>query len=859
VRWSYLKALPVLAGGLMLQIAGGEPALARPDQPGADDGGLETWIVRLTEPSLARYRGGLAGLEPTHARTLGRRELDPRSPASRAYLRFLDRRHDQIRASIEGRCGRAVPVMRRFRAAVNGLAVRLSESEAGLVRGVPGVRDVVRDVADAPSTDRGPLFIRADEIWPGGFTGADTMGEGVVIGILDTGINGSHPSFADPGPVDDHAYTNPLGSGVFLGRCALAWWHSRYYPHCNDKLIGAYSFSTDNDPEDESGHGSHVSSTAAGNLLTVLVPVVNTVNSSFRYDISGVAPHANLVMYEVCAPDPVLCSTSARIAAVDQAILDGVIDVLNHSIEMGGSPWTNLVSEAFFDATEAGIFVAQSAGNDGPMSATVASGTAPWTASVANQSHDRVHSNTLTSLTANGGLADIIGFSRSAGTSGAFEIVYAGDQDVGGQTFPLCADGPSVFPPDGSSTPFPAGLFTGKIVICDRGTYARVEKGFNVAQAGAAGYILANDASTGDSLDADDHYLPATHITHTDGVALKAWLGAGGPTFTGEITDAAPAGNPAFGDVLRFSSSRGPHPNAPEVIKPDLSAPGTSILAAVRSGSGGDEVGFYGGTSMASPHVAGAAALLRAVHPTWSPAEIKSALMLTAKAVVLKGDGITPGDPFDQGSGRVHVGGAARALLVMDETSTNFQAADPATGGDPTNLNLASLADPGCNETCSWSRTFRNVSGGPVEFDVVQSAGAPDLILTSDVTNFTLAEGASQVVQFTAAVSSCPPGGCGDWMFGEFGLQVYSSPLGSDSDLDLHVPVAIIPLPEPGPLVGLCSGVALLMALARLRAAREQRRNGARSFGAGGRRRGAVAAGWRGLVRHQSDMDRLGC
>jgi subtilisin family serine protease len=730
-----------------------------------------------------------------------------------------------------------VPVLQRFRAAVNGLAVRLSESEAGLVRGVPGVRDVVRDVADAPDTDRGPLFIRADEIWPGGFTGADTMGEGVVIGILDTSINGSHPSFADPGPVDGHAYTNPLGSGVFLGRCALFPFNSRYYPHCNDKLIGAYSFSTDDDPEDDDGHGSHTASTAAGNLLTVFAPAVNTVNPLLVYDISGVAPHANLVMYEVCSSDPVSCTTSARVAAVDQAILDGVVDVLNYSLGMGDSdPWTNLVSEAFLDAVEAGIFVAQSAGNGGPDPATVASGTAPWTASVANQSHDRIHSNALTGLTANGGHPDIFGVSLSAGTGGPFQIVYAGDVDVGGQTFPLCADGPSVFPPDGSSNPFPPGLFTGQIVICDRGTYARVEKGFNVAEAGAAGYVLANQPSGAVSIVADDHYLPAIHITHADGVALKAWLGAGGPAFTGEITAGAPDIDPAFGDILRSSSSRGPHPNLPEVIKPDLSAPGASILAAVKSGSGGDEVGFLGGTSMASPHVAGAAALLRAVHPTWSPAEIKSALMLTAKAVVLREDGITPGDPFDQGSGRVHVGDATRALLVMDETSTNFQAADPATGGDPTNLNLASLADPGCNEMCSWSRTFRNVSGGPVEFDVVQSAGEPDLILTSDVTNFTLAEGASQVVQFTAAVSSCPPGGCGpsgDWMFGEFGLQVYSSPLGSDSDLDLHVPVAIIPLPEPAPLIGLCSGVALLAMLARSRAAREQKRNGARSFGAG--------------------------
>jgi subtilisin family serine protease len=813
------KALSVLAGGLLLQLAGGEPAQARPDQPGADDAARETWIVRLTEPPLARYRGGLAGLAPTHARTLGRRRLDPGSSASRAYLHFLDRRHDQIRASIDARCGRAVPVLRRFRAAVNGLAVRLSEAEAGAVRGVPGVRDVVRDTADAPDTDRGPLFIRADDIWPGGSTGADTLGEGVVIGILDTGINGTHASFANPGPVDGHAYTNPLGDGVFLGRCDLHPSHPDYYPHCNNKLIGAYSFSGDDDPEDEDGHGSHVASTAAGNLLTVFAPVVNTVNPSLVYDISGVARHANLVMYEVCAPHPVLCTNSARVAAVDQAILNGVVDVLNHSIDNGGSPWTNVVSEAFLDATEAGIFVAQSAGNDGPAPATLNSGSAPWTASVANQSHDRVHSNTLMSLTASGGLADISGFSLSAGTGGPFEIVYAGDQDVGGQTFPLCADGPTVFPPDGSSNPFPAGFFTGKIVICDRGTYARVEKGFNVDEAGAAGYILANDASTGDSLVADDHYLPSIHITHTDGAALKAWLGVGGPTFTGEITGAVPGEDPAFGDLLASSSSRGPHPNAPEVIKPDLSAPGTSILAAVQSGFGGDEVDFLWGTSMASPHVAGAAALLRAVHPTWSPAEIKSALMLSAKAGVLKEDGITPGDPFDQGSGRVHGGDAARALLVMEETSANFQAADPAMGGDPTSLNLASLADPGCDETCNWSRTFRNVSGGFVEFDIVQSAGGPDVILTPDVTNFTLAGGASQAIQFTAAVLSCPPGGCGpsaDWIFGEFELQVLSSPLGSAGDLDLHVPVAIIPLPEPDPLLALGSGVALLMALARL-------------------------------------------
>lgn len=811
----------LLTGAFLLVLAGGKPAAARSETPGVEEAARETWIVRLAEPSLAGNRGELAGLAPTHARTLGRRRLDPASPASSAYLAFLDRRHDRVRAAIEARCGRAVPVQRRFRAAVNGFTVRLDEDEAAAVRRLPGVRDVVRDGANAPDTDRGPRFLGADQIWLGGSTGVDTRGEGVVIGILDTGINGGHPSFADPGPVDGHSHTNPLGDGVFLGRCALPPWHPRHYPHCNNKLIGAYSFSIDDDPEDEDGHGSHVASTAAGNRLAVSKLVGGT---ALEYPISGVAPHANLVMYEVCAPAPELCRDSASIAAVDAAILSGVVDVLNFSIGTTGGAWTDVVAAAFLDATEAGIFVAQSAGNGGPQPATVNAGNSAWTTTVASQTLDRVYWNELVGLVANGGLADIQGYSVSAGTGGAFEIVYAGDVDVGGQRHPLCGKGASVLPPDGSSNPFPAGLFTGKIVVCDRGGYARVEKGYNVAQAGAAGFILANQASTGDEIFADDHYLPAIHITHADGVALKAWLGAGGPAFTGEITSAARSIDSAFGDILATDSSRGPHPDAPGLIKPDLSAPGTSILAAGASGSGGDEVEMLSGTSQASPHVAGAAALLRALHPDWSAPEIKSALMLMAKAVVRKEDGVAAGDPFDRGSGRVDVGAASRSLLVMDETAARFLAANPASGGDPTSLNLASLANPACEGTCSWDRSFRNVSGGPVELEVRQTGGAPDLILAAAPTAFTLADGASQEIRLTARVRACPAGGCGpsaDWRFGELELRVLSSPLGSGADLDLHLPVAIVPAPEPGLLLGMCSALGSLAALGRWRAPRD--------------------------------------
>lgn len=775
----------------------------------------ERWIVRLDEAPLARYAGGVPGLAATRARAHGRTRLDPHSAPSRAYLRFLDERQERVRAAIDQQCGRSVPVERRFRAALNGLVVRLDAGEVTRVRGIPGVRDVVPDIADPLDTDRGPLLIEADEVWPGGGTGVDTQGEGVVIGILDTGINGAHPSFAEVGPVDGHVHTNPLGSGVFLGRCALPPAHTDYYPHCNDKLIGAYSYSTDDDPEDDDGHGSHVSGTAAGNAIQVTWPFTLTANPGLVFDVSGVAPHANLVMYEVCAAT---CFSSARVAAVDQAILDGVVDVLNHSISLSLNPWTHPVAEAFLNAAEAGIFVSVSAGNDGPGAATVSSGAPPWAATVANSSHDRVFRNHITGLTASGGHPDIEGLSESAGTGGPFEIVYAGDVDVGGTTYPLCATGTPVFPPDGSSNPFPPGTFTGQIVICDRGIYARVEKGFNVDLGGAAGYVLANAASDGNSLVADDHYLPSTHITHDDGVSLKAWLGAGGPAFTGEITDGAPEGDASFADIMTASSSRGPHPNTPEVLVPDLAAPGASIIAAYTAGSGGDEVAFLTGTSMASPHVAGSAALLRAAHPNWTPPEIKSALMLGARPVGTKEDAVTPSDPFDRGAGRVDVSRAVRALLVLDETVEAYEAADPALGGDPTTLNLASLAHPDCRGICTFTRVVRNVSGGSVVADVVQTAGDPGLLVDVTPSQISLATGAAAPLEITVdTIGACPGSPCNSpWLFGRVEFQIVSSPLGAGADLDLGMPVAVLPAVPEVPLeivgVGLSGTIEVVVA-----------------------------------------------
>ena len=229
--------------------------------------------------------------------------------------------------------------------------------------------------------------------------------------------------------------------------------------------------------------------------------------------------------------------------------------------------------------------------------------------------------------------------------------------------------------------------FTGRIVICDRGgASGRVEKSTNVAGQGAIGFVLVNDATHADSLLGDEYDLPGVFIPFDDGEALKAWLATGsghiatiaGTTFT--IDDAR-------GDIMASFSSRGPN-RAVDVVVPSVSAPGVDILAAYSADSyTADEHGFISGTSMASPHAAGAGALMTQARPGWTPAQMQSALMTTARSTILNHDG-TPATPYAQGSGGINVGAAIMAGLLFDETPANYEAVNPAEGGDPKTLNL---------------------------------------------------------------------------------------------------------------------------------------------------------------------------
>lgn len=453
--------------------------------------------------------------------------------------------------------GRQAAVLFRYNVVLNGLAANLTAQEAAAIASLPGVTRVEPDRDRFLLTDAGPAWMGANGIWDGSSTGGlpGTRGEGVVVGIIDTGVNHDHPSFAEVGQGDGYVHTNPRGR--FFGACDPV----TGAPFCNEKLIGFFDF-TGTSPEDTNGHGSHTASTTAGNVLDAeLVAPTITINRR----ISGVAPHANIISYKVCITS---CPISAILAAINQATLD-VVDVVNFSIGGDSSdPWNDLDSQAFLNARNAGVFASVSAGNSGPGAATIGSpADAPWVHTVGASTHDRKFTNVLQNLSGGGtpSPGDIAGRSVTSGY-GPAAIVFAGDFGD-----PLC------------QTPFVPGTWNnGEIVICDRGVNPRVEKASNVATGGAGGFVLANEEASGDSTVADAYVIPGVNITYNDGLLLKAWVDSGAG-HTASISGTQFNVASANGDVMAAFSSRGPNPATGELLKPDVTAPGVDILAAVNT------------------------------------------------------------------------------------------------------------------------------------------------------------------------------------------------------------------------------------------------------------------------------------
>ena len=693
------------------------------------------YIIELVDPAVPVYRGGIGGLRATSPESTGARRLDAQASDVQAYQTYLQGKQTDLLQAMQRAFGRVMVPAYSYQYALNGMAIYLSHEEALSLFEMPGVAMVYADALHSMDTDMGPTLIGAPAIWEGETSGGiDSKGEGIVVGVIDGGINHAHPAFTATG-ADGYTHINPYGAGIYHGYCATN------PGFCNSKLIGAYYLYTGpaQSPEDTDGHGSHTSSTAAGNAHLAEFSVGTEV---FTRQISGVAPHANIVAYKICNP---LCPDSSAVAAVDLAINADLVDVINFSISGEDNPWKDSVDKAFLNAFAAGIFVSASAGNDGPTASTVAH-TGPWNSTVGASTHSRVIANFMDVTITGGALVDLLAVPAqetvvSSNITG--DLLWAGDVDPA--NISACAA-------------FPADSFGGMFGVAQRGGCTFEIKVNNLIDAGAVGAVIYNNVA-GPPITMGFDVIPAypsVMTTLEEGLDLVDLIGGRTDARMTIKFGAEVVIDPAWNDIMAGLSSRGP--SAFELLKPDYVAPGVNILAAV-SVSGGDVTtyDFYQGTSMASPHSAGAAALMMALHPDWTVAELRSALNSTADpSVVRDSDGATPADPFDMGSGRLALSGAGNAGLVLNETSANYLAADPSLGGDPTTLNQPNLVSYDCAGECVWTRTVRSVSTDTQTWTVAfeEPAGLDLSVLPA---SFELEPGESQVLTITADVSAATP------------------------------------------------------------------------------------------------------
>ncbi|URE22264.1 Subtilase family [Musa troglodytarum] len=557
-----------------------------------------------------------------------------------------------------------------------GFSARLSPSAAAALASSHGVLAVLPELVRHPDTTRSPEFLGLLSSDRTGLLAESDFGSELVIAVVDTGITPGHRSFSDRG----------LGPAPARWRGECVSGPGFPASACNRKLVGARYFSGGYEatsgrmnesselrsPRDTDGHGTHTASIAAGRYVFP----ASTLGYA-RGVAAGMAPKARLAAYKVCWAAG--CFDSDILAAFDAAVADGVNVV---SLSVGGVVvpyYLDAIAVGAFAAAEAGIFVSASAGNGGPGELTVTN-VAPWVATVGAGSMDRDfpayvklgNGRVRTGVSVYGGPA------LSAGR--LYPIVYAGAAQGAGDGYSssLCLEGS-----------LNRDTVKGKIVLCDRGVNSRAAKGEVVRKAGAVGMILANGIFDGEGLVADCHVLPAAAVGAVAGDEIRKYIAAAtlkSPAtatilFRGTRLGVRPA------PVVASFSARGPSPQSPEILKPDVIAPGLNILAAwpdnvgpagIPSDQRKTEFNILSGTSMACPHVSGLAALLKAAHPDWSPAAIKSALMTTSYVKDNRGTRMldestgNSSDVFDYGAGHVHPQRAIDPGLVYDLTATDY-------------------------------------------------------------------------------------------------------------------------------------------------------------------------------------------
>lgn len=763
-------------------------------QPASADDGRRSYIVQLSDQPVANYGGNIGTMRATKVAP-GQR-LDLSTNEARQYRSYLGTRQAQARALLP-----AASITHQYQVVFNGFAARLTDAEVRTLKASGKVVSITPDERNRVVTSYTPTFLGLDQ--PGGLWeqlgGRQHAGEDVIVGVIDTGAWPENLSYADRidsggRPTFDASGTSAYGAPPARWKGACQTGEGFTSADCNNKLIGARYFdagfrasglpihpSEFRSPRDSlsgpagfGGHGTHTSSTAAGNDQVQAVAADGTP-LGVR---TGMAPRARLAIYKVCwsfkptngDPDNT-CFSSDSVAAIEAAVADGV-DILNFSISGGETP-VDPVEQAFRHAVEAGVFVAAAGGNDGP--ANQVNHTGPWLATVAAAAHDKTHTATVklgNGKTYSG--VSIIG--KPLPATALIRGVDAAAPGASVEYATLCMSAADV----GSAQLNPAKV-AGKVVVCQRGSNARTAKAEAVRAAGGVGMIMLDD---GNGPVIDMYSLPTVHVRQEDAAAIDAYAAGAGATAAmsaSTLTD-------IYGPTLAEFSSRGPNRFDPGVLKPDMAAPGVDTLAGISPSLSAAQraaviagtapsysySAFMSGTSMATPHVAGLAALLKQRHPGWSPAAIKSALMTTTRTVLptaLTGD--QDGTlPWGQGAGLVVPNLAADPGLVYDIAAGDYLKYVCDITGDPTDcntgaikgpaLNLASISLAGVVGVQSITRSVTNVGDKPAIYTATSTLDGFDVAVTPS--SLQLAPGEKQAYTVKLTRTSAVPG---VWSTGE--------------------------------------------------------------------------------------------
>jgi subtilisin family serine protease len=753
IGFALIVAIVLVAPGGIAP-AGARPTPANPDSgapagtaPANDLASMSSgrWIVQLAEPAAATFRGGAGALQATSPLVTGQ-PFSATAPATKTYTSHLRAAQNTFERSLKV----AVPsaaVDRRYQTVLNGMAVEMSNTDAAKVRALPGVVAVTPDVAYHLDMFSTPAQIGAPTMWDE-VGGQANAGSGVKVAVIDGGIYvryDSNGNYIGNACFDDSAYDAPP-AGFPKGDTQFT----------NKKVIVARKYFRPNDPPapgddtaipgpTDDSHGTHVSGTIACDPNTPAV--INGVN----VNLSGIAPHAWLMNYKAfyhsTSPQD-FQNQNAYVAELVQAMDDAVNDGANVISNSWGASyqntfaWPDPMVQAAEAATDAGVTMVFANGNAGPDTATAnAPANSSKVIAVGAVTKNTTIATGFVDVTGPGTVSpDLTNFDVEPAEFGpAAPTQFGPDEYVPAEKVATNASANGCSLGD-DSNPFPPGSLTGKIALISRGTCEFSDKVANAQEAGAVAAFVYNSAAGGDNLQtmgagarADEVTIPSWFLRRSNGLAMVDFANAN-PGASAQYRDSAHVAS-NVGDVLAGFSSRGP--TQEKTMKPDVVAPGVDIASSGYAPNVGypdvyTGFGTNSGTSMATPHVAGSAALVKQLHPDFTPAQIKSALMSTAtEQVFLDTTKSQQAGVLDQGAGRIDLTKAGTPGLTFDQPSVS--AGELAAGKRVTTVVTAT-----------------NVSGQDDVWDVTTTSSDPKVTVHSSKAKLAVPAGQAGAIQIGA-------------------------------------------------------------------------------------------------------------